>query len=235
MKASEQALKIATSEPPEEEKPEPIIIQAPAPVAVVAAPVASAPAAPPPPPPRRRAREARRQGRRQVALVEELQKTSEMPGMIFMDGKNYKLADKIEMLVKADEADHKFVMENTKDTWSTNQEFKYPDQKTVKAKGRAHVGGSASGTSRTSSRAGTWSSESASTTPTAASSRASRSTAQGRRLEDRGPGPQGALEELALKVPGNFVKGSSVSVKQESLEAEREVNMFGLWCYQALE
>jgi len=230
MKASEQALKISQSAPPEEEKP------APAPVIVAAAPAPTPGAPPPPPPPPPEPEKPKAAAGAKALSWEELQKTSEMPGMIFMDGKNYKLADKIEMLVKADEADHKFVMEGAKDTWSTNQEFKYPDQKVVKAKGRAHVGGYSqwnfknldagrdlvigkridysysglvTGISIDGAKVGDWKIE-------------------GQDRKDR-------WRNWLFKVPGNFVKGNAVVVKQESLEAEREVNMFGLWCYQALE
>ena len=38
-----------------------------------------------------------------------------------------------------------------------------------------------------------------------------------------------------FKIPGNFITRDEVTIKQVSVDAEREVNMFKLWCYQAIE
>ena len=37
------------------------------------------------------------------------------------------------------------------------------------------------------------------------------------------------------RIPGDFVSRDRVTVKQECVDAEREVNMFKLWCYQAID
>ena len=38
-----------------------------------------------------------------------------------------------------------------------------------------------------------------------------------------------------FKIPGEFVKNDKLTIKQETIESDREVNMFKLWCFQALE
>jgi hypothetical protein len=228
MKASDMAQKIAAQEPPEE--PEPEAPPPPPPVVVQAA--APTPAAPPPPPVEEKPQP--KAGAKAMSW-EDLKKSSEMPPMIFMDGKNFKLADKIEMMNKNDEADHKFTLEG-KDTWSTNQTYTYPDKKSIQAKGRAHVGGFSQWTFKNLEPGKDL--VIGKRIDYAYSGLVTGISIDGQKVGDwkiDGQDRKDRWRNWLFKVPGEFVKGNQVVVRQDSLEAEREVNMFGLWCYQALE
>ncbi len=236
LKASDMVQKIADTEPPKppEPEPEPEPVAAAAPVAVVAAPVVVSPPPPPPPPPEPEKPKAK-PGAKSLSW-DDLQKLSgELPDSIFMDDKNYKLADKIDMMDKKSEAEHKFEISGAKDTWSTNQTYTYPDKTSMTCKGRAHVGGfsqwifknltpgkdlviakradfaygATTGVFVDGQKVGEW-------------------KASGQDRKDR-------WRNWLFKIPGSFVKGSQVVIKQEAQEAERDVNIFKLWCYQAEE
>jgi len=168
---------------------------------------------------------------------EELQKLSgELPDKIFLDGKNYRKNDEIKLLDRKDERKHKFSMDGYKDKWSTNQSYKYPDGTKMSSKGQAHVGGYSqwnflklepgkdliiakridyaysglvTGIYADEQKVGEWKIE-----------------GQDRKFRWR---------NWLFKIPGEFVKRDEVTIKQESIDAEREVNMFKLWCYQAVE
>ncbi|MHC4391489.1 MAG: hypothetical protein ACYS22_09230, partial [Planctomycetota bacterium] len=166
---------------------------------------------------------------------DELQSLSgELPDNIFLDGKNYRKNDEIKLVDRKDEKAHNFKMDGYKDKWSTNQSYKYPDGTVISSKGQAHVGGYSqwdftglepgkdliiakridyaysglvTGIHIDGAKVGEWKIE-----------------GQDRKFRWR---------NWLFRVPGDFVKRDMVTVKQESIDADREVNMFKLWCYQA--
>jgi hypothetical protein len=230
-KASDMAQKIAISEAPKE--PEPV---APAPQVVhvqAAAPVPGAP--PPPPPPAPEPEKPKKKPGAKELTWEELQKLSgELPDSIFMDGKNFKLSDKIDMVDKKSEQEHKFIVEGAKDTWSTNQTYTYPDKTAMSSKGRAHVGGFSQWVFK-NLKAG-MDLVIAKRIDYAYSGLVTAIYADGQKVGDwkiEGQDRKDRWRNWLFKIPGSFVKGDSVVIKQESVEADREVNMFKLWCYQA--
>lgn len=240
-KACDNVAELATMKPPEPEPPPP---PPPAPVAapVVAAAAAPAPveAAPPPPPPppepEKPKVETPKAGAKSLTW-EELQKLSgELPDTIFMDGKNYKMADNIKLVDKASEAEHQFKMDGYKDKWSTNQEYMYPDGTKMQSKGQAHVGGYSQ-----------WIFKNlepgkdliiAKRIDYAYSGLVTAIYVDGQKVGEwkiEGQDRKFRWRNWLFKIPGSFVKSNQVLIKQESVDAEREVNMFKLWCYQAME
>lgn len=230
-KASFNAGELSGMKPPEPEKPAPIV-QAAAP-----APVPSEPGAPPPPPPEppKPAAAAPMSGAKSLTMDELSKLSGELPDTIFVDGKNYKMADSITLVNKQSEADHQFKMDGYKDKWSTNQEFMYPDGTKMGCKGQAHVGGYSQ-----------WIFKNlepgkdliiAKRIDYAYSGLVTAIFADGEKVTDwkvEGNDRKFRWRNYLLKVPGTFVKNKEVTIKQQSVEADREVNMFKLWCYQVI-
>lgn len=168
---------------------------------------------------------------------DELQELSgELPDLIFLEDHNYRKVDEIKMLDKANEKEHDFKMEAYKDQWSTNQSYQYPDGTKISSKGRAHVGGYSE-----------WDFLNVETgrdliiakrVDYAFSGLTTAIFADGKKVDDwkiEGQDRKFRWRNWLFRIPGDFVSRDRVTVKQECVDAEREVNMFKLWCYQAID
>ncbi|MEZ0230744.1 MAG: hypothetical protein ACAI25_19140 [Planctomycetota bacterium] len=163
----------------------------------------------------------------------DLQKSSTLPKKIHMDGKTYDLVDEIALVDKKSEADHDFSIQDAKQDWTTNQTLKYPDKTTTTARGRAHVGG----LSR-------WKVKNlrpgkevivAKRIDFARGDIVTRMEIDGKAVGDWKIDDSDRTyrwRNWLFRVPGNFVAKDTVEVRQVAVEAERDVNMFGLWFYQ---
>jgi len=235
-KACEAIRDLGKEDVPEAPEPEPTPVAAP--VVAAAAPAAVAAAAPPPPPPEPEKPKAAApaEGAKAVSWQQLQELGGELPDMIFMDGKNFKLTDKIDMLEKASEAKHAFSMDGHKDSWSTNQEYTYPDGTRMKCKGRAHVGGHSQwkflglepGRDLVIAKRIDYAYSGLVTDIYVDGQKVGAWKIEGQDRKNR-------WRNWLFKIPGEFVKGSEATIKQVCVDAEREVNMFKLWCYQAVE
>lgn len=168
---------------------------------------------------------------------DELQELSgDLPEKIFMDGKNYRRNDIVELVNRKNEKEHNFTMEEYKDKWSTNQTYKYPDGTKITSKGQAHVGGYSQ-----------WDFQNvepgkdliiAKRIDYAYSGLVTAIYADGEKVGDwkiEGQDRKNRWRNWLFRIPGEFVKRDVVTIKQECVDAEREVNMFKLWCFQAVK
>jgi hypothetical protein len=167
---------------------------------------------------------------------DELEQSSELPEKIFVDGRNYTLVDRIEMGNRSSELEHRFGIAGAKEDWTTNQSFSYPDGKKVSARGKAHVGGTSF-----------W--EIKNLQPGKDVVLAKRidfvrgdivtrieidGTAVGE-WEIRGSDRKHRWRNWLFNVPGDAVKKGAVECRQVAVAADRDINMFGLWFYQAAD
>jgi hypothetical protein len=165
---------------------------------------------------------------------EQLKESSQLPPRIFMDGKNYDLVDQISIGDRTSELDHAFAIEGAKQDWSTNQTFTYPDGVKTGARGKAHVGGLSK-----------WMIKNllpgkdvvvAKRIDFVRGDIVTRMEVDGQAVgewEIRGSDRKNRWRNWLFKVPGTSVKKDAVECKQVAVEADRDVNMFGLWFYQA--
>ena len=172
-----------------------------------------------------------------VALSwEELQQRSTLPPRIFLDGKNYELVDQIELGNRQSELDHGFAIEGAKEDWVANQSLTYPDGVKVSVKGRAHVGG----TSR-------WTIKRlqagkdvilAKRIDFVRGDLVARIEIDGKAIGDwtiRGSDRKHRWRNWLFPVPGSAIGKEAVECRQVAVEADRDINMYGLWFYQAVD
>jgi hypothetical protein len=163
----------------------------------------------------------------------DLQKSSTLPRKIFMDGKIYDLVDEIALVDKKSEADHDFSIVEARQDWTTNQTLKYPDKTTTTARGRAHVGGTSQ-----------WKIKNLKPAKEVVIAKRidfARGDIVTRIEVDGKPVGDWKIDDSdrtyrwrnwLFKVPASFVTKADAAVRQVAVEAERDVNMFGLWFYQ---
>ncbi len=163
----------------------------------------------------------------------DLQKSSTLPRKIFMDGKTYELVDEIALVDKKSEADHDFTIVDARQDWTTNQTLKYPDKTTTTARGRAHVGGL--------SRWKIKNLKPAKEVIVAKRIDFARGDIVTRMEVDGKPVGDWKIDDSdrvyrwrnwLFRVPASFVTRAEAEVRQVAIEAERDINMFGLWFYQ---
>lgn len=143
------------------------------------------------------------------------------------------LIDQIEILDKDNEEKHQLVINDAKDTYRTRQKLKYPDNTVVEDTGRAHVGGNSQY-------------KILNVTPGRPVMIVRRMDyvygdyeleffANGRRV---GVGSCGGTDRInrwrnwPYLIPAEFVTESTLMVKQVSITAGRDVNMFHYWFFQ---
>lgn len=165
---------------------------------------------------------------------EQLKESSQLPPKIFMDGKNYELVDQISIGDRTSELEHAFAIEGAKQDWSTNQTFTYPDGVKTAARGKAHVGGLSK-----------WSIKNLAPGKDIVLAKridfvrgdiVTRIEVDGQNVGDwriDGSDRKHRWRNWLFKVPGTAVKKDAVECKQVAVEADRDINMFGLWFYQA--
>lgn len=165
---------------------------------------------------------------------DQLKESSQLPSRIFVDGKNYELVDQIAIGDRGSELEHSFAIEGAKQDWSTNQSFSYPDGVKTSSRGKAHVGG----LSR-------WQIKNlapgrdvilAKRIDFVRGDIVTRIELDGQNVGDwriDGSDRKHRWRNWLFKVPGEAVKRDAVECRQVAVEADRDVNMFGLWFYQA--
>ncbi|MDC3378838.1 hypothetical protein OAX78_00965 [Planctomycetota bacterium] len=167
---------------------------------------------------------------------EDLKKSSKLPDKIYMDGKNFTLVDQIALGDRKSEAAHSFAIEGAKQDWSTNQSFKYPDGVKATARGKAHVGGLSKWT--IGNLAPGRDVVIAKRIDFVRGDIITRIEIDGAAVGDwsiDGSDRKFRWRNWLFKVPGDSIKSSSAECRQVAVEAERDINMFGLWFYQAVE
>jgi len=155
------------------------------------------------------------------------------PDSIQLEGHNWVLIDQITVLDKDSEEKHALVITDAKDTYRSRQKLKYPDGTTVEDTGRAHVGGFAQYKilnvapgrplvvlRRMDYVYGDYELElyvngkSAGVISCAGTDRANR------------------WRNWPYLIKEEFVTDNTLTIKQVSLTAGRDVNMFHYWFYQ---
>jgi hypothetical protein len=164
---------------------------------------------------------------------QELQKSSTLPKKIHMDNKTYDLVDEIVLLDKKSEAEHDFSIQDARQDWTTNQSFKYPDKTSTNARGRAHIGG----VSR-------WKIKNlkpgkeliiAKRIDFVRGDIVTRMEIEGKPVGDWKIDDSDKVyrwRNWLFRVPAEYVAKGEVECRQVAVEAERDINMFGLWFYQ---
>ncbi len=164
---------------------------------------------------------------------DQLKERSELPKRIFMDGKNYDLVDQIAIGDRGSELDHGFAIEGAKQDWTTNQAFTYPDGVKVSARGKAHVGGLSK-----------WMIKNLKPGKDVVIAKRidfvrgeimTRMELDGTNVGEwriDGSDRKHRWRNWLFKASGEAVKRDAVECKQVAVEAERDINMFGLWFYQ---
>lgn len=165
---------------------------------------------------------------------DQLKESSVLPPRIFMDGKNYELVDQISIGDRNSELEHTFAIEGAKQDWSTNQSFSYPDGVKTSARGKAHVGGLSK-----------WQIKNLKPGKDVVLAKridfvrgdiVTRIELDGANVGDwriDGSDRKHRWRNWLFRVPGDAVKKDAVECKQVAVEADRDINMFGLWFYQA--
>lgn len=174
-----------------------------------------------------------------VALTwDQLKESSQLPPRIFMEvdgvAKNYELIDQIAVGERGSELEHAFAIEGAKQDWSTNQSFSYPDGVKTTARGKAHVGGLSK-----------WNIKNLTPGKDLVVAKridfvrgdiVTRMEVDGKAVGDwriDGSDRKNRWRNWLFRVPGDAVKKDTVECKQVAVEADRDINMFGLWFYQA--
>jgi len=167
---------------------------------------------------------------------EELKQSSVLPNKIYMDGKNYLLVDQIDVGERKSEAAHKFQIVGAKQDWKANQSFSYPDGVKASARGRSHVGGTSQ-----------WEIQNLTAGREVVIAKRidfvrgdikTRIEIDGANVGDwtiDGSDRKHRWRNWLFRVPGDAIKNGTVECKQVAVEADRDINMFGLWIYQAQE
>ena len=165
---------------------------------------------------------------------DQLKESSKLPEKIFMDGVNFTLVDSIKIGDRKDELSHAFAIEGDKQNWTTNQSFSYPDGVKMTARGKAHVGGLSK-----------WTIQNLSPGRDVIIAKridfvrgdiVTRIEIDGKSVGDwaiDGSDRRHRWRNWLFRVPGDAVSKGSIECRQVAVEADRDINMFGLWFYQA--
>jgi hypothetical protein len=165
---------------------------------------------------------------------EQLKESSRLPERIFMEGKNYELVDFVNIGDRASELAHGFGIEGAKQDWAQRQSFAYPDGTKVEAKGKAHVGGTSKWTMKNLQPGKDV--VLAKRIDFARGEIVTRMEIDGQNVGEwkiDGSDKRNRWRNWLFRVPGSSIKKDSAECKQVAVEAERDINMFGLWFYQA--
>ncbi len=187
-------------------------------------------------------------GEQQLSLIEEEDAGSffenwekykvfsgELPETILVDGQEWTLIDTININDNDSEDAHSFKMENTRDSWKARQHIRYPDGVVVEDTGIAHEGGQASY-------------QILGVTPNRPIVILRRTDIVRSEYEieffvdDVRVGVSQCLESdrrfrwrnWPFLIPAEYVKEETITIIQKALTAERDINMFHYWFYQAL-
>ncbi|MCL2326483.1 MAG: hypothetical protein FWC40_08335 [Proteobacteria bacterium] len=158
-----------------------------------------------------------------------------MPENVTIDGQEWSLIDSIDILNKESEQAHMFQIVDARDSWRTRQRIRYPDGATVEDVGIAHEGGYTTFEIRN-------------VTP-------NRPIMLLRRMDyvrgdfeieyyandlrvgiSQCPGSDKRFRwrNWPFYIPAEFVTSEALKITQKAITAERDINMFRFWFYQAL-
>jgi len=158
-----------------------------------------------------------------------------MPETVTIDGQEWSLIDSIDILNKESEQAHMFQVVDARDSWRTRQRIRYPDGATVEDVGIAHEGGYTTFEIRH-------------VTP-------NRPIMLLRRMDyvrgdfeieyyandlrvgiSQCPGSDKRFRwrNWPFFIPAEFVSSEALKITQKAITAERDINMFRFWFYQAL-
>src|SRR6202165_1154698 len=160
-------------------------------------------------------------------------RSKDFPEELNIDGSNFVRVDHLQLVNDESEKSHKFRIEGQKDMWKSRQTFTYPDKESVSDSGVAYIGGEAKwqvnnlkpgkdlivikrfdailgeqicDVSVDGKKVGQW-----------------KVTEADRKHRWR---------NHYFLVPGTFVTNDSLEMSAKAISAERDINMFQLWCYQ---
>lgn len=160
---------------------------------------------------------------------------ADLPKSLRIDGVEWTLIDTLDILDEKSEEAHRFAIKEARDSWRSRQRIRYPDGTVVEDAGIAHEGGFA-----------TW--DVKNVTP-------HRPLAVVRRMDyvrgdyeieylvnDQRVGIcqcQGSDRRYRWRnwpyvISEEFITSENINIKQTALTADRDINMFRLWFYQAL-
>ena len=165
---------------------------------------------------------------------DELKESSKLPRKIFMDGKNYVLVDEINVGDRKSELEHEFTIDGAKQDWTANQSFSYPDGTKVTSRGKSHVGGLSKWVMKNLSEGKDV--VLAKRIDFVRGDIVTRIEVEGQAVGDwtiDGSDRKHRWRNWLFRIPGETITKDQVEVKQVAVAAERDVNMFGLWFYQA--
>ena len=157
-----------------------------------------------------------------------------MPKALSIGGTDWELMDEIDVLDEKSEGAHNFRIHGEKDSWHTRQRLKYPDGTLVEDAGVAHVDGYAE-----------W--EMKGLKPHldllilrrmdfVHGDHMAKIEINGRpsgKLVCKGSDKRFRWRNWPVVVKGKYVLSSNITMRQLATTAERDINMFHLWFYQA--
>ncbi len=152
---------------------------------------------------------------------------------IKLEGKEWSLIDEINVLDPDSEKKHDFEIKDAKDSFRNRQKQKYPDGTTIEDIGRSHVEGHAvfkvlnvtPGKELALIRRMDYVYGDFELEITVDGKVVGASSCTGRDRVNR-------WRNWPYVIPGEFIKGNTVTIKQGALTAGRDVNMFHFWFYQ---
>lgn len=160
--------------------------------------------------------------------------SGELPKGISIDGIEWEMVDDIDLLDEGSERAHNFRVHGEKDSWHTRQRLKYPDGTLIEDAGVAHVDGYAE-----------W--EIKNLTPALdllvirrmdfvhGDHKANieiNGTKAGKLLCE-GSDKRFRWRNWPFVIKGKYIRANTVTMRQIATTAERDINMFHLWFYQA--
>ena len=160
--------------------------------------------------------------------------SQEMPKTINIDGIEWEMVDEIDLLNETSERAHNFRIHGEKDSWHTRQRLKYPDGTLLEDAGVAHVDGYAE-----------WEIH---------NMKAHLDLLVVRRMDFVHGDHKANIEINGVKsgklicegsdkrfrwrnwpfvIKGKYIRSSTITMRQVATSAERDINIFHLWFYQA--
>ena len=160
--------------------------------------------------------------------------SGKMPKIIMIEGVEWELVDEINVTDPATERSHSFRIHGEKDSWHTRQRLKYPDGTAIQDAGVAHVDGYAE-----------W--EIKNLKPQLDllilrrmdfvhgdhEANIEINGVRAGKLICQGSDKRFRWRNWPVVVKGKYVRSNSVTMRQIATSAERDINMFRLWFYQA--
>ena len=160
--------------------------------------------------------------------------SGDMPKNLTIDGIEWEMVDEIDLLNEGSERSHNFRIHGEKDSWHTRQRLKYPDGTLIEDAGVAHVDGHAE-----------W--EIKNLTPALDLLVVRRmdfvhgdhkanieiNGIKSGKLICEGSDKRFRWRNWPFVIKGKYIRANAITMRQIATSAERDINMFHLWFYQA--